>query len=185
MAELSQVSESEALSQANKAKSDTAVYEIGLLLVPILDEDAALAAFARLRKTLDRLSASVLAEESPKKISLAYRIERSSEGKREKYSDGYFGFVKFELPEEGAGAAVQTLEVQLHADRHVLRHLLIKTSREAPVAPRSIFASKSLEGRSIERPVAALEDHKPLDEGELDKSIEALVGEGKNSADAA
>ncbi|MGH7141061.1 MAG: 30S ribosomal protein S6 [Minisyncoccia bacterium] len=177
MAGMSQVSESETLSQANQAKNDAAVYEIGFLLVPTIDEDAALAAFSRLRKTLDELSASVLAEESPKKISLAYRIERSSEGKREKYSDGYFSFVKFELPEEGAGAAVQMFETKLRADRHVLRCLLIKTSREAPVAPRSIFASKSLEGRVIERPVAALEERGPVDEGELNKSIDALVEE--------
>lgn len=166
-------------TQANEGKGREAVYEIGYHLVPTLTEAEAAAAFERMHTALGKASVAVLAQELPKKIALAYRIERSVAGKREKYTEGYFGFVKFEFPadSESVGAAVNALEEMLRSDSQVLRYLLIKTSREAPVAPRAIFSSKSLEGRTIEKLVVPLEDRGEVDEGELDKSIEALVGE--------
>ena len=177
MAEISRPEDTSEQSQANQGKSHAPVYEIGFHLVPTLTEEEAAAAFARIGKALDTAGATVLDKESPKKISLAYRIERSVSGKREKYTEGYFGFVKFELPEEGAGEAAQQLDGMLHTDHEVLRYLLIKTSREAPVAPRTVFSSRSLEGRTIERKTAVEEPTAEVSEEELDKSIEALVGD--------
>src|SRR5205814_2385945 len=115
-------------------------------------------------------------EAAPKKVQLAYRIERSAAGKREKFTESYFGFIKFELLEDGVGDIVAALEGMLRGDSQILRYLLIKTTREAPVAPRTIFSSKSLEGRTIERPTAKPEESVgEVSEEELDRSIEALV----------
>lgn len=170
-------------TQANEGKGHEAIYEIGFHLVPTLTADEAAAAFERMHKALETAEAKILTEESPKKISLAYRIERSVAGKREKFTEGYFGFIRFELPEDlgpeerAVGEAINALEAMLRGDSHVLRYLLIKTTREAPVAPRAIFSSRSLEGRTIAKPVAQPEDRGEVDEGELDKSIEALVAD--------
>jgi ribosomal protein S6 len=166
-------------TQANEGKGHEAIYEIGFHLVPTLTEAEAVAALERMHKALGKAEATILAEESPKKINLAYRIERSVAGKREKYTEGYFGFIKFEFSAESEtiGESVNALEAMLRGDSHVLRYLLIKTTREAPVAPKAIFSSRSLEGRTIGKPVAQPEERGEVDEGELDKSIEALVGE--------
>ena len=155
-----------------------AVYEIGFHLVPVLTEQEIAEAFDRLHKALARAKAAILAEESPKKMPLAYRIERSVAGKREKYTEGYFGFIKFELPEaDDAGTHAAAFEQMLRGDSAVLRYLFIKTSREAPAAPKALYSSKSLEGRTIEKHSALPEERVEVSEEELDKSIEALVGE--------
>src|SRR5690349_6757897 len=120
-------------TQANEGTGHEAVYEIGFHLVPTLTEAQVAAAFERMHKALDKAEATVLAEESPKKISLAYRIERSVAGKREKYTEGYFGFIKFEFPAEAEGIGepqsshkattgeeVNALETMLRADSEVL-----------------------------------------------------------------
>src|SRR3989344_3831606 len=173
------LSDAKAMEGTPSEKGNQSVYEIGFHLVPTLTEAEAADAFQRMHTALSKASASILAQELPKKISLAYRIERSVAGKREKYTEGYFGFVKFEFlaESESVGEAVNALEEMLRGDSQVLRYLFIKTSREAPVAPRTVFASRSLEGRTIGKPVAAPEERGEVDEGELDKSIEALVGE--------
>lgn len=185
MEEESRPEEIEGQTQANEPKGNEAIYEIGFHLVPTLSEEQVSAAFDRMHKALAGAEAKILAEESPKKIALTYRIERSVAGKREKYTEGYFGFIKFEFPEdsETVGESVNALETMLRGDSFVLRYLLIKTTREAPVAPKAIFSSRSLEGRTIGKPVAAPEERGEVDEGELDKSIEALVGEPDAAAE--
>ena len=165
-------------TQANEGTGREAVYEIGFHLVPTLTEAEAVVAFGRMHAALEKVSAVVLAEEAPKKIALAYPIERSTQGKRDKYTEGYFGFIKFEIPEvdERVGESVNALETMLRSDAQVLRYLFIKTSREAPVAARTVFSSRSLEGRTIEKLVSVPEESVgEVDEGELDKSIDALV----------
>ncbi len=165
-------------SQANGAPHET-IYEIGLLLLPVLREDEIAAVGERVHTALASARASILAEEAPKKIQLAYRIERSVAGKREKYTEAHFGFVKFELPEEEeetAAPSIANLERLLRSDMQILRYLLIRTSREAPGAPRMFFTSSSLEGRTIEKPVSLPEEPRgEVDERELDKSIDALI----------
>lgn len=159
-------------------QSNQPVYEIGFHLVPALTEEEAAAASLRLHKAIAGIGAIILAEEAPKKIPLAYRIERSVAGKREKFTEALFGFVKFELPEaEGIGGHIPGLEKMLREEDSVLRFLLIKTTREAPAQPKALFASRSLEGRIIEKPIAAPEERGEISEEELDKSIEALVGD--------
>ena len=161
------------LTQANTASSDATypIYEIGYHLIPTLDEAGVAAAAAALKGTLG--SAEVIKEQAPLKIPFAYVIERRGQGKREKYSEGYFGFIKFSTGKENIAA----IEQYLRATHEVLRHLLIETVREdATLAPRrAVFASDRLEGETLKKPVSAEEKGGEVSEAELDKSIDAII----------
>ncbi|HEY5382942.1 MAG TPA: 30S ribosomal protein S6 [Candidatus Paceibacterota bacterium] len=157
-------------TQANTS-DETAVYEVGFHLLPTLTEAEAAAAVDKLRTVLG--SAEILKEAAPVKIPLAYIIERRGQGKREKYGEAYFGFIKFATEK----ANIAALEHYLRATHEVLRHLLIETVREdASITPRrAVFASDRLEGETLKKPEAAAEVSADISEADLDKSIDALV----------
>jgi len=158
------------LSQANNG--ETPVYELGFHLVPTVLEDGVAAIVEKVRATLG--DAEIINEQFPARMVLAYTIERSVQGKREKYQDAYFGFIKFALVRE----EVQAFQAKLRAIPEVLRFIVIETVREDMPAPRrAIFSSRQLEGETIKKPEAPAEKAAEVSEEELDKSIDALVSQ--------
>ena len=171
MAEKSQAADpevGEALSQAKK--NSTPVYEVGFHVVPTVPEDGVAAVVEKIRKALG--DAEIISEQFPSMMTLAYQVERSVQGKREKYNQSYFGFIKFATDREN----LQAFQAALTATPQVLRFLVIETVREdAPAPRRAVFASSRLEGETIKKPEAAPEKSAEVSEEELDKSIDALV----------
>jgi ribosomal protein S6 len=175
MAEMSQTeAAAEVSSQANAPKDSRPIYEIGFHVVPTVTEAQLSDAMAALRAQIAKAGGEIIGGGEPTKMTLAYVIERAVSGKREKYSETYFGWVKF-VVEERAG--IPELESYLQHAREILRYLLIETVREeAPVQRRAVFASNRLEGEVIKKPASAPEAAAgPVSEEDLDKSIEALV----------
>lgn len=170
----------EAFTQATEADSSADVssqpiiYEVGFHLVPTIAEDGVGAAVEKIRKIIGD-DAEFISEGYPSKMNLAYVIERAAQGKREKYGEAWFGWIKFAQTR----AKVPAIEAALNASRDVLRSLIIETVREDIVAPkaRAVFSSDRLEGETIKAPKAAEEKAAPVSEVELDKSIDALTQE--------
>ena len=176
MAETSQAEQasSQATSAASAAtvKNTTPVYEIGFHIVPTVGEEGVSAVVESVRKALG--DAEIISEGFPKKITLAYQVERATQGKREKYTESYFGHIKFAMQRDGITAfttAMRTMDP-------ILRFLIIETVREdiATAPRRAVFTSDRLEGKTLEKPVAAPEKAAEVSDAELDKSIEALTG---------
>ncbi len=173
MVEMSQAEASaEVSSQANAPKDPRPVYEVGFHVVPTVAEDVVSEIVEKIRKELAKGGAEIIAEQMPQKMTLAYVVERSDSGKREKHGEAYFGWVKFATEREN----ITALESVLRGTRDILRYLLVETVREEAVARRAIFTSDRLEGETIKKPVAAPEVSKgPISEEELEKSIKALT----------
>ncbi len=148
------------------------VYEVGFHLVPQVGDDGVAPIVDKIRKALG--NAEIISEGFPAKMSLAYTIERADQGKREKFSEAYFGFIKFAAP----SSTIAELEEALKTPQ-VLRHLIIHTTREDLMArpTRAVFTSDRLEGQTIAKPAAAPEKAGEGSQEELDKSIESLVTE--------
>jgi len=170
MAETSQASAS---SQANSPRETRPIYEIGFHVVPTLDEAGAAKMAETIKAAVVKGDAEIISEVAPTRMRLSYTIERATAGKREKYDESYFGFIKFATEREN----VPALEQMLRADRNVLRYLFVQTIREDLVsAPRRVtFASDRLEGETIKKPVTEPEKSAEVSEEDLDKSLDALV----------
>lgn len=157
----------------------TPVYEVGFHVVPTVGDDGVAAVVEKLRKTIAATTkegeVEFIAEAFPQKMQLAYIIERATQGKREKYNEAYFGWIKFATEREG----IPALEAALRDMKEILRSIIINTTREdLTVRPsRAVFASDRLEGQTLKKPVGELEKPAEISEEELDKSIEALVTE--------
>lgn len=171
MADKSQEAETSS-TQANSAPSGDIrpVYEIGYHLVPTVAEDAVAGEAAKIRAMLG--DAEIITDETPHKLTFSYVIERPGAGRREKYGEGYFGFIKFAIDKEH----INGIEDALRANHTILRYLLITTTREE-IAPtrRAVFTSDRLEGETLKKPVAVEEKAAEVSEEELDKSIDAIV----------
>jgi ribosomal protein S6 len=171
MAEMSQTAT--VSSQANSSTEKRPVYEVGFHVVPTVGDEGVASVVTQIKSALG--AAEIISEQVPEKMRLAYTVERSTTGKREKYDDAYFGNIKFALERE----AIPSFEDALRANASVLRFLLIETVREEiAVAPRrAVFASDRLEGETISKPTEAPVEKGEVSEAELDKSIDALVQE--------
>lgn len=164
----------EGLTQAidTKRQETGVVYEVGFHIVPTVTEDGVGKVVEKIRQALG--GAEIISEQFPQKIALAYTVERSDSGKREKYNEAYFGFIKFALTREEIPAFEQSLRTM----RDVLRWLLIETTREeiATAPRRAVFSSDRLEGETIKKPEVVETDKKgEVSDVDLDKSIDALV----------
>lgn len=169
MTEMSQTAE--VSSQANKA-NEKPVYEVGFHIVPTVAEAELGSVLEKIRAALAKADAEIIKEEFPVKKTLAYVIERAITGKREKYAESYFGFIKFATEKD----AVAGFTTALRSMSEVLRFLVIQTVREEAVAPRrAVFSSDRLEGETIKKPTAAPEAIGEVSDEELNKSIDALV----------
>lgn len=172
MEEKSQES-TDSFTQANPKADSRPIYEIGYHVVPTIDEGGVAAVVEKIRAELAKGTAEIISESFPAKMVLAYTVERATTGKREKYNESYFGWIKFAIERE----YIPALETLLRSSKEILRHLLIETVREdVSVAPRrAVFTSDRLEGETIKKPIAAPEAKTEVSEEELDKSIDALV----------
>ncbi len=176
MADMSQAEE--ASSQATTAdssapvKNTTPVYEVGFHIIPTVGEDGVPAVLDKVRAALK--DAEVISEGFPQKITFAYIVERATQGKREKYAESYFGFIKFATGREN----LPELENTLRAMQEVLRFLIVETTREdlSQAPRRAVFVSDRLEGKTLEKPAATKETPVEVSEEELDKSIDAITG---------
>ena len=169
---MTEKSHSEAPAQElSQAKNSTPVYEIGFHVVPTIPEEGVATVVDAVRKTLEGLE--IISEEFPQRMTLAYTIERSHVGRREKFHESYFGWIKFAAERD----AIPAIEQALRNMREILRFLLIETDREdAPIVRRAIYTSNRLEGETIKKPEGAEEKTTgPVSDEDLDKSIEALV----------
>ncbi|MDE1925242.1 MAG: 30S ribosomal protein S6 [Patescibacteria group bacterium] len=162
---------------STQADNKQPVYEVGFHIVPTVAEAEVGGVVEKIRALLGdlpdgRAGAEIIKEEYPHKLTLAYAIERSNSGKREKYNEAYFGWIKFATDK----SAIPALQRSLTAMREVLRFLVVETVREDMAKPRrAIFTSDRLEGETIQKPVAAPEKSGEVSDEELDKSLEALV----------
>ncbi len=152
------------------------IYEVSFLIVPTVSEDKVADEFGAIRSEFEAAGATMIAEGFPTPTLLAYIMERTVDSKKQKFTDGYFGWVKFELPV----ASLSNIKQLLDKRQNVLRHLIIKTVREntmysAKLPESTLKNGEKPEGETeLESGVVAAES-KIVSGKEIDKSIDALV----------
>ena len=149
-------------------KSENGVYELGFILVPSITEEKLPEIYGNLKAIMQDLGAVIFSEESPKMMTLSYTMEKTINNKIERFKDGWFGWVKFELVAEN----VSKLDAKMRLREDVIRHLLISTVRENTIASkRSNTGRRHMKGDEKEKESGAPE----MSKEEIDREIEALV----------
>ena len=144
------------------------VYEVGYIVVPTVAEELLGGEVTALKDMLTSNGASFIADEYPKMMELAYEMSRAIANKKQKFTNGYFGWVKFEMSREGIVAA----KAELDKNESVIRLLIIKNVRESTMSPKRTYTKEG-----VKRKVATKSDEpaEAINEETIDKDIDALV----------
>jgi ribosomal protein S6 len=161
----------------NDIKDDrTAIYEIGYLLVSSIPEEKVSAEAESLKKIITDAGASLVSEEAPYQMPLAYTMRKKMvSGAYEKYDQAYFGWVKFEL----SSGKVEQVKKDIEVLPSVLRTLLVTTVRENTYLGKraaSLIAKTAIPAAGVVAPEEK-KDAAPATIEEMDKSIDAMVKE--------
>ena len=142
----------------------TTVYEVGYILVPSLSEENLGAEITKIKDGIENHKGMFISEGFPSLRTLEYTMEKRVEAKIERYSEGYFGWIKFEMdPSE-----TEALQEELRANASIVRFILIKTVRENTLYQKPARLVKSAETKVDS-------DAPKMSEEELDQTIDELV----------
>ncbi len=103
-------------------------YELGYLLVPTIPETEVADEVSKLKSAIEK-EGSVHSEGGPEFIDLAYTMEQTLGSKKHKYSQGYFGWIKFNADP----ASIAGITKALDSNTGLIRYILIKTNVENTV----------------------------------------------------
>ena len=159
------------------SEENTRLYELGYLITPTTPEGEVEGVVAELTKAIETVSGSIASSDSPEFIDLAYTMEKHVASKKMKWSQGYFGWIKFTTAPE----TLESLKKALDGNKSLIRYILVKTNVENTIvfkkpkvdAKREVFMSDEelaeLAQAAEEEPLDDIqEEHERLPELEID-----------------
>jgi ribosomal protein S6 len=152
----------------NEKEARTSVYEVGYLMVPTIAEENVGGEVTSFKDHLLDLGAVFISDEYPKMMELAYEMSRSINNKKQKFSYGYFGWVKFECTTDQA----RVIKEGLDKNEKLIRYLMIKTVRESTMSTKRAYGKQD---GSKRRFTPKTQEQAPINEEVIDKEIDALV----------
>ncbi len=156
----------------------TKVYEVGYLLLPNIEESKVPEESSKIRDIIENNKGLFLSEGAAELKTLTYPMTKAISGKKQKFDDGYFGWIKF----EGNSEMITSVKNELDKFDNILRYLLIITVKENTVMPskpgKFSFDKKNESGDKKEKG-----DKKEVKEVKEDKEVkekkEVKEGDGK------
>jgi len=155
-------------SIVEKELSDLSVYEAGFLLDPKLGADEQLAFANSLRDKVEKAGGEYIAHETPKEMTLAYKMSRTQANKKEWFEKAHFGWFKFAL----LPAEIIKIEKDLKEDESVIRYLLIKTVRENTMHGKHLRENRRPRHDARKR---VKEDEGEVNKEEVDKKVDEIL----------
>jgi ribosomal protein S6 len=98
-------------------------------------------------------------------------MSKEIETRKQKFDQAYFGWVKFEIE----SSVIPEIKNALNANINILRSLVVKTVRENTMSYTKVSMKKSAEKTPEEEGKTEAEVKGPVNEDEIDKSIDELV----------
>lgn len=157
-------------------------YELAFHVLPTVAEGEVGEVYVKVKEHITKSGGTIVDEEAPERIDLVYPIVKHLEGKNRTFASAYFGWVRFTLP----GEKMDTLTEELRTEANILRHLLVKLTKEDETHPfRFHEHRKSLKMVEVvdeeAQTMTETEVSAPVVEAELEASLEKITNEGENS----
>ncbi len=173
-------------SQEGAYTPEPRVYEIGYHILSTVDEGDVEKEREALVALITQLQGTVISEEMPALINLAYEMDKIINNKRSRYNQAYFGWIKFELSPE----AIATLEKEVETMDSILRFLIVKTLRENTIVSETPYKlarshkkneEEVIEEDDVERPVAETSPTEEKEDLTSSEDGEAETAEAKEA----
>lgn len=115
------------------------IYEISFIFDNRLTEEKALEKAENLKKDIASLGGSFISEETPYTRELSYEMTRVVNNVNVKFTEGYFGWIKFEL----SPSSIEEINKKLKLDEEIIRFLIVKGIKEHNVFTKNIPTMKA------------------------------------------
>lgn len=168
------------MSNNTEREGHSAVYEIGYLIASSIPEEKVPEESAALNKIVFGYGSSMIAEEPPRLMPLAYTMSaKTVSGSYSKYNQAYFGWIKFELGSD----RIEALKKDFEKHPSLLRMILISTVAENTFLGKRATAIASV--LDVKKPISEGKIYQakekelttPISITEMDKSIDEMVKE--------
>ena len=158
---------------SDEVEGDTVsrVYELGYLLVPTIPETDVPVMFGNLKELVSSFGGVAISDDMPKMIALAYSMVKVVANVRNKFNNGYFGWIKFTMDSD----KVLELKKKLDLDPNVIRFLILKTVKENTMATKRFVRGDVLHRKPRVEKSEGDEVVVPINKEEVDKEIDAMV----------
>jgi ribosomal protein S6 len=151
--------------------SDSLVYEIGFQFIPTITAEESEKTFEDLKSVLEKNGAEFISEGLPELRDLAYEMSKKIAGKYQKFTKGYFGWVKFVFDKSKVVELQKTLEVM----DNMLRFFIIKTVRENTLISQKFQGGRRQEGGEEEGSITPASPAEPMAPEAMDQEIEKTL----------
>ena len=162
------------MSEKNTEQSDNKrLYEVGFHLVPSLNEEEVQKGFTHVTEAIAKNEGVLKTSHNPEMRPLAYPIIKKASGKKNTFTEAYFGYVVFEIEKENIGV----FRGEIEKIPGMLRLLLVEISPEALLPRERRIPQTHREEPKCGSDAKVNPALPQMTEEELDKTIEQLVVE--------
>jgi ribosomal protein S6 len=149
---------------------ERASYECAFHLLPTVADGEVASAFDGLKAIITAHGGELFDEEMPQRYTLAYEIRQVSEGRSQRFTNSWFGWMRYTL----AATEVAKVEEELKHQGLVLRYLVVKLTREEIEHPKRVF-EKAAESATVVLSEADADTPAEVSEADLNKSLEQIT----------
>ena len=172
----------------NHNEDGVKLYELGFNLVSSIAEGDLDTEFKNLKDIITKQGGVISSESKPELINLAYTISKMIDSRRSKYSQAYFGWVRFTIE----SSKLEDLKKEVELFPNMLRFLLITTKEEGGISASEV--AKMINGEKsgevskdeekeeeVEEEVLdeELNEEKEDSDSEVDEAIDELLEDSK------
>lgn len=144
---------------------DPKLYELAFLLDPAVTEEATAAEIDKITSLLEAEGGTIESSGTPILRALSYTIEKAMSGKRYKYDQAYFAWVKFRtLP-----VHIETIEQGLIKMPSLVRHMILNSTLASTTPAPRRYVKKDA------NPTTEAPEEKKVTEEQIEKEVEELI----------
>lgn len=119
------------VTEVEQNETEAVEYELAFHVLPTVAEGEVSKVVDGLKQAITTQGGSITDEEAAAHFELAYEIEKYLEGKYRRFNTAYFGWVRFMLTPEAVAAVTEELD----DNKSILRHLVVRLTREESANP--------------------------------------------------
>lgn len=140
------------LASVEASEKDSKVYELSYLISSLVPQEKVESETEKITGYLSKIKASIVASEKPELLDLAYEVTQKRGGKNDRFSQAYFGWVKFEATPD----TMDSLKKSLSDNDMIIRYLLINTIKENTYLGKRAPTAQALEKEIVKDEAAEL-----------------------------
>lgn len=145
-------------------------YECTFHVLPTIADGEVDAVVNALKKIVTDHQGEIFDAEEPQRFTLAYEIRRSIEGRSQRFTTSWLGWIRFSL----SRAMLEKVVEEWDHRSDIIRHLTIRLTKEEVLNPQRVF-EKKVEPATVLLREADSEVSSEVSEEDLNKSLEEIT----------